>query len=45
MSRSQWLEENVIPILDAGRRVLLVEGDVDQKVYEAWLAISVNRTT
>jgi hypothetical protein len=37
MTSSPWLEENVFPSLEANRRVLLVEGEADQKVYEAWL--------
>lgn len=37
MRSSPWLEERVIPLLEAGRRVLLVEGEEDQKVYETWL--------
>jgi hypothetical protein len=37
MTSSTWLQEKVIPLLDANRRVLLVEGEEDQKVYEAWL--------
>jgi hypothetical protein len=37
MSASPWLQEHVDPLLEAGRRVLLVEGEIDQKVYEAWL--------
>jgi hypothetical protein len=37
MSLSLWLEEHIIPLLEAGREVLLVEGNDDQKVYEPWL--------
>jgi len=37
MSSSPWLDDHVHPLLEAGRRVLLVEGEDDQKVYEAWL--------